>query len=240
MTHPGTLFAGGRDSNREAVAIVSLAPGEYTAHFQTDDSHAHPDWHGEPPRRPDAWGMALFPLEPSLPDGAVAVMERVSGLPAPPPPVNVPHPHLPSISGLPSIGDLQRFVAVQISGVGNDANLEEELRLEAPRKVVVVAQGEIVPEDRFDYAWIERADNGDTVWSMTWENTMPAGGDERNRMFAGTIDLPAGQYVVRYRTDPSHAFGDFAKIPPDDPSAWGVSVVVPPNPDEIHIETPEP
>ena len=232
MRHDNTTSAGGDHLNREALEIVRLPAGRYEAHFQTDDSHAHGDWQKDSPRRPERWGMAIFPLNRELPAEAFAVLERVTSVPSPPEPPQgwIPTlPDFPDLPDLPSIEALQRHVAVRMNGVGNGANLREEFHLRDPRDVIVIAQGEILPTDRYDFAWIERADNGETVWSMTWDNTIPAGGDERNRAFAGSVTLDAGNYVVRYRSDPSHAFGDFGKIAPNSPQSWGISVVVPPD-----------
>ena len=54
--------------------------------------------------------------------------------------------------------------------------------------------------------------------------TEHAGGASKNRRFDGTIRLSAGEYVLRYETDGSHAFGDWNADPPDDPEMWGITV----------------
>ncbi len=61
---------------------------------------------------------------------------------------------------------------------------------------------------------------------MNYPDTEPAGGDERNRKFDGVIELPPGRYVARFKTDFSHAFGDFGEDAPADPSSWGMLVQV--------------
>lgn len=235
MQYSNSTYAGGDRYNRSAIEIFRLEPGRYAAHFQTDDSHASGDWRKGKPRFPDRWGMALFPVDPELPAQAFNIIQRLTNLPEPEPPVagiplpNIPQlPHLPDLPQLPPIEHLRRHLAVQLRGVGNDADLRERFRVGERGKVIVVAQGEILPTERYDYAWIERADNGEMIWSMTWENTHPAGGDDRNRSFVGAIELPEGEYVVRYRSDLAHAFGDFGKIAPNDPENWGITVIVPP------------
>jgi hypothetical protein len=75
-----------------------------------------------------------------------------------------------------------------------------------------------------DYGWIEEAKTGRRVWEMTYRSTEHAGGASKNRRFDGTIRLSAGEYVLRYETDGSHAFGDWNADPPDDPEMWGVTV----------------
>src|SRR3989442_15846994 len=52
----------------------------------------------------------------------------------------------------------------------------------------------------------------------------PAGGADKNRMFDGVVTLPAGNYVLRYRSDGSHSYDDWNADPPDDPESWGISV----------------
>ena len=75
----------------------------------------------------------------------------------------------------------------------------------------------------FDYGWIENSD-GSNVWAMLFDQTEPAGGAQKNRMFDGVITLPAGTYVLRYNSDPSHSHFDWNDDPPDDPESWGITV----------------
>jgi hypothetical protein len=60
---------------------------------------------------------------------------------------------------------------------------------------------------------------------MTMQNTVPAGGTERNRRFDGTVNLPAGTYEAHFVTDFSHAYGDFGDSAPPEPADWGMIVV---------------
>ena len=75
----------------------------------------------------------------------------------------------------------------------------------------------------FDYGSIED-EAGRTVWRMKYDDTDAAGGTDKNRMFDGVITLPAGSYVLRYRSDGSHSYGDWNANPPDDPESWGIAV----------------
>jgi len=70
----------------------------------------------------------------------------------------------------------------------------------------------------------ENAKTGRRVWEMPYRITEHAGGAGKNRRFAGTVKLPPGEYVLRYETDGSHAFGDWNAAPPDDPEMWGITV----------------
>ena len=75
----------------------------------------------------------------------------------------------------------------------------------------------------FDYGWIEDG-GGRRVWEMKYDETDPAGGADKNRIFDGVITLPAGAYVLRYRSDGSHSYNDWNDDPPDDPESWGIAV----------------
>ena len=60
---------------------------------------------------------------------------------------------------------------------------------------------------------------------MSYRMTSEAGGADKNRLFDGTITLPAGRYVLHWESDDSHSFEDWNADPPDDPDAWGISVL---------------
>jgi len=57
---------------------------------------------------------------------------------------------------------------------------------------------------------------------MTPDNTGFAGGAAKNALFDGIIELPAGNYIVSYRTDDSHSYRDWNAAPPIDKSGWGI------------------
>jgi len=218
--------AGGHDKNREASGFLILEPGTYRLFYQTDDSHAYDGWNSDAPTHPERWGVALFPLASSAPDGAVRILRETSEGPdsqdwgGPPPPAPPKPPPLtdPHIAAAP--GEL----LVKRTGVGNEANIVTTFKLPEASRVHIQATGEITPRGRFDYGWIERNDNGELVWEMTWDNTTPAGGDDRNRTFNGVIELPAGSYTVRFQSDLSHAYGDFGGRGPQHPEGWGILV----------------
>lgn len=59
MKWANTGPAGGDDRNRSFDGIVELPAGKYVAHFQTDLSHAFPDFDNHPPDRPEDWGILI-------------------------------------------------------------------------------------------------------------------------------------------------------------------------------------
>jgi hypothetical protein len=215
MSWQASYPGGGHGGNREETAFLRLTPGTYSLNYQTDDSHAFGSWSNGTPDHPDRWGVAVFTLRDDvelrvLEGEKVATSARVLPPPPPIPPGQV-------AAGGPVILDAR--------SLGNEREVKQVFTLEKPTRLRVTAVGEISVSGRYDYGWLESA-NGNTVWEMTYPETEPAGGDERNRKFDGVIELPAGRYAVRFKTDFSHAFGDFGEDAPADPSAWGILVQV--------------
>lgn len=59
MTFGSTRHAGGAEKNRLADTTVTLQPGRYVLHYQTDDSHAYGAWNSRAPDEPEAWGVVV-------------------------------------------------------------------------------------------------------------------------------------------------------------------------------------
>lgn len=224
MTRETSHHAGGDDNNRYEMAFLSFEPGTYSLYYQTDDSHAYDDWHHEKPDHPDRWGVALFPVPADFDTSAVRILgvtrqhdgEKAAapGVPEAPAVAEGPPP--------PPLGSGTRML--RATGLGGETRKEIPFSLTDQATLHIYALGEISLSGRYDYGWIERADNGEIVWEMTWQNTTPAGGDDRNRLYDGVVELPRGAYVVHYRTDFSHHFGDFGDRTPANPSAWGITI----------------
>ncbi len=102
-----------------------------------------------------------------------------------------------------------------------------ELSATVPVRLGISALGEFTDdgEQSFDYGWIQCADSQERIWAMSWDNTLPAGGEGENRLFAGVVDLTEGDYVVQFITDRTHHFGDFFDDnEPAAPEQWGMAV----------------
>ena len=78
----------------------------------------------------------------------------------------------------------------------------------------------------YDYGWIEEADSGKVAWKMTLPHTEHAGGHHKNRIHQGLIHLPAGDYVLHYVTDDTHAYDKWNGRRPGNPEAWGISLLL--------------
>ena len=228
MTQERSLPAGGYD-NWRALAFLNLSPGVYAVSYQTDGSHSYDGWlHGEPDH-PERWGVALFRIDGDAGPDAIEVLgadreafgeslasEEDSAFSAASAAVRGRAPGRFPVEG----------ALVDLTGIGNREHVSAPFAFDGEGFLRIRAVGETSLSGQYDYGWIEDAETGETVWEMTWQNTMPAGGDARNRMFLGALSLPAGEYAAHFRTDFSHAYGDFGDIPPDDPEAWGIRVFV--------------
>jgi hypothetical protein len=85
--------------------------------------------------------------------------------------------------------------------------------------------GEITgAEDIWDYGWLEDAATGDTLWTMSWNRSHPAGGSKKNRAEITFLTLQPGTYTLNYRTDGSHAYDDWNANRPDHPERWGTAL----------------
>lgn len=216
--------AGGASKNKRAVVALRLDAGTYRLLYETDGSHdCVSGYNSDGPPDGDLWGAALYALDPTLDVSTISVV--VTDLRADDVPASVAL-DLPNAS---------RLIA-RIDSVGDDEDHRARFVLDVPTTVTIAAAGEMSSDSRYDYATIERPD-GTLVWDMSWANTR-AGGDDSSyhRVFSGTLDLPAGAYVVRYRSDGSRSFGDFG---PTSRVLWGVRVYGPPTAPDPDITPPE-
>lgn len=223
MTWAESRQSGDHNSNRAELAFFVLEPGTYSLGYETDDSHAYDSWRHGRPEHPERWGVSLFPVADGVDSTIVEVLDYerisltnddVSDAPEPPEPPS-PAAELPDLPGA---------ALVTLSGIGNEERMAMAFSLAERSQLHVSAVGEISISGRYDYGWIENAETGEIVWEMNWQNTTPAGGADRNRRYDGTITLDAGDYVAHYRSDFSHAFGDFGDEPPNHPQSWGIRI----------------
>jgi hypothetical protein len=196
MRYTETSYAGGDKKNRMIDQVIHLDKGGYIVHFVTDGSHSYQGWNSAPPYEPDRWGITI-----------AASGEHFD---------------------LKDIGESEErensSALASIVRVGNDERRRKEFSLPKESDIHIYSVGEGRSGEMFDYGWIENASTGKTVWEMKYRKTEHAGGAEKNRLFEGTITLPAGRYIVFYETDGTHAYDDWNDSPPDDPDGWGITV----------------
>jgi hypothetical protein len=197
MDERRSVHAGGASKNRLVDEIISLPAGSYTVHYQTDDSHSYEDWNSGKPFDDERWGITLRGAGKDFDPKSVSVG-------AIPPPKNV---------------------VAEIVRVRDDRHERRRFTLDSVTRVRIVAVGEGSGDEMADYGWIEESSSRRVVWEMTYRMTDHAGGARKNRIVETRLTLEPGEYVLHYRTDDTHAFGDWNSDPPDDPEAWGIRVV---------------
>lgn len=197
MDERRSVHAGGASKNRLVDEVIALPAGSYTVYYQTDDSHSFEDWNSSMPFDADRWGITLRGA------GKDFDAKSVSVGPVPPP----------------------KDLVAEIVRVRDDRHERQRFTLSKTTRVRILAVGEGSGDDMADYGWIEEASSRRVVWEMTYRMTDHAGGSRKNRMVETRLTLEPGEYVLHYRTDDSHAFGDWNSDPPDDPEAWGIRVM---------------
>jgi hypothetical protein len=192
-----TERAGGADKNRVVYDSVTLPAGDYIAYYGTDDSHDPGEWNAPPPVDPMNYGMTITPIHAG--DAA-------------------------SIMAFDKAPDETEIIS--IARVRDDSFVKKGFTLKKDARIHVVALGErgYSENQMADHGWIADAESFDRVWEMTADNTDHAGGAAKNCMFDGMIDLPAGNYLVFYKTDDSHAYGDWNAAAPYDQRGWGITL----------------
>ncbi len=196
MRYDDTESAGGDSKNRLVDRVVHLDRGSYTVYYVTDDSHSAEKWNAAAPSDGRRWGITLLDPHGTLNRTIVST-----------------HAESPDPS-----------VIAQLVGLRDNQQPRTRFTLSHESDVRIYALGEGVGNEMVDYGWIEDGKSGRRVWEMTYRSTDHAGGALKNRRFDGTITLPRGEYILRYETDGSHAFGDWNANPPDDPVSWGITV----------------
>lgn len=196
MEYRETDEAGGAQKNRLYDGVVYFEPGSYVVHFVTDDSHSYRDWNSPKPYQPEAWGIRIYTVGR---DGDE----------------NFIKPYDP---------EQDKNILVQLTRVGDDEHLRKSFTLEKDTDIRIYAIGEGDWDEMYDFGWIEDFNTGQIVWQMKYRDTRRAGGDDMNRVYDGTLRLPAGTYIAHYQSDDSHSYGDWNKDAPRDRTNWGITI----------------
>lgn len=242
MTYDGSVAAGGDRSNRRVMSFVDLPPARYNLYYRTDESQAYDSWSNGEPNHGEQWGVAVFSIDDTNPN-RISILdqatweyeredfeERISAEVETAVEAAVSEA-LEAVSEVTAeevnerLGFDESDVLLAMNRLENNANVSGSFTLREKSRIRIVALGEITESgERYDFGSIEKANSGELVWDMTWENTVAAGGDDANRIFEGEIELPAGEYVVRFSTDGTHSFNHFDTRPPSTPAAWGITI----------------
>ncbi len=197
MHDDNTQYAGGAAKNQLFDNIITLPADEYIVHYVTDGSHSYCDWNASPPYDQRAYGVTLYYQGKGSEAGAFETFE-------------------------PSRSPTGALAA--ITCVGGGERRRERFTLEKVTRINIHAVGEGDRDEMYDYGWIERFDDGEVVWEMTYRKTRHAGGADKNRLVDQAIILDKGSYVVYYVTDNSHSCNDYNAAQPDDPLDWGIVI----------------
>lgn len=110
-------------------------------------------------------------------------------------------------------------------GLGDSKLAQSRLILEDSLDVILYALGELTSSNqRYDWGWIEREGENETIWEMTYDGTSPAGGDSDNRQAKAILRLGPGSYIVSFETDGSHSYESFNRSRPRNPERWGMAL----------------
>lgn len=198
MEYDETDHAGGDQKNRLVDKVLHLDKGSYMAYYVTDGSHSYRDWNAAPPFDPEHWGLTVTAVDEKFSPKDIGPYEETK----------------------------DKSILARMVGLGDDERKRQSFTLSKSTEIHIYAIGEGTSNEMDDYAWIEDATSGRVVWEMTYRMTEYAGGARKNRMFDGSVTLPAGKYVVYYQSDGSHSFNDWNDDPPSDPANWGVTVTL--------------
>ncbi len=196
MEYSKTEHAGGSAKNRIADIILRVPAGSYMACYRTDGSHAYNEWNADPPYDRQHYGLTIALASQNFNQNDVVTFADFD----------------------------EPGVITSIVQVRDDERYQRQFSLDNDGEIRIYALGEGVRGKMVDYGWIEEDGTGKIVWEMKYRMTDYAGGARKNRQFNKKIFLKKGDYRVYYRTDDSHAFGDWNDIPPDDPAHWGITL----------------
>jgi CubicO group peptidase (beta-lactamase class C family) len=116
----------------------------------------------------------------------------------------------------------ERNAVARIERVGTSREEVVEFSSSADAAYRVVAVGEGSASQWFDHGWIQNA-AGEVVWRMSAEDSAHAGGSDTNRVCTGRVQLPAGSYRLRYKSDHAHDYQNWTRRPPRG-LFWGIAL----------------
>lgn len=196
MSFRNTEFAGGADKNMKTMETITLPAGSYVLSYVSDDSHSYGDWNALPPDDPEFWGVTLWPASAADEANITDFVQPKTATPL-----------------------------VDLTKIRDDEFVSEGIRLSTDLELRVLCLGEEGNSDRMvDYGWIVNANTREKVWEMdSWE-AEHAGGANKNRKQEETIKLEAGEYIVYYVSDDSHAYRSWNSAQPYEDDLWGISL----------------
>jgi len=196
FSRDNTTWAGGIQENRIFHGERMINPGIYRTVDVTNHRHHYNSWVGNPPFNPRGWGLHLSTSD---------------------------HEGVKKFDPWK-----QRRPLIKFDRVEDDEEHSSSFTISEPISVVFYALGEITgPGNGYDLAWLEQhQSNGRsrTLWEMSWEGSIHAGGHRKNRKEVKFLRLVPGNYTLHYESDGSHSYEDWNSDKPDYPERWGVAM----------------
>ncbi|MCH8957030.1 hypothetical protein IIA28_17180, partial [candidate division KSB1 bacterium] len=109
-----------------------------------------------------------------------------------------------------------------ILGTGNLQNISQEFELREQSDILLVSVGEGT-DKMYDFGWLER--DGKKIWAMELDRTKHAGGHPKNRIQLEVMTLDEGKYTLAYKSDDSHSYKNWNRLPPQNRGLWGVQAI---------------
>lgn len=196
MSRSSTKPAGGSRKNRQFRDSIDIKKGSYVLSYSSDGSHHYKDWNSQPPYDPQSWGVQVY----------------------------APNDAKVSIYDPRQRKNNARLIA--LNDIGDNDYKSKHFALSKDSVLRVVAIGERQNRERMaDHGWIIDAKTHQPVWTMDARKTKHAGGANKNRISDELVELPAGQYTLRYASDGSHSYDDgWNASRPHDENEWGISL----------------
>ena len=113
-----------------------------------------------------------------------------------------------------------------IKQVGINTEISHLFILKQPTRIRLFGVGEKCSGDGSfwcDYGWITDS-SGKIVWQMQNQPSVNAGGALKNQAVDQQMLLPAGKYVLHYKSDSGHAYNHWDSLPPNS-FFWGILVL---------------
>ncbi|MBU2491575.1 MAG: SpoIIE family protein phosphatase [Bacteroidetes bacterium] len=109
--------------------------------------------------------------------------------------------------------------------VPSSQNLSKNFSIEKPREFLIVSAGEADDSSAADYGWLEDS-NGKIIWNLSDKKEFyHLQGADKNVIDIDVIKLLPGKYKLHYKSDDSHAYGDWNARAPIDSSLWGIQIL---------------
>lgn len=196
MDYMNTGYAGGAKKNLQVDEVIMLKKGSYIVSYVSDDSHSTDRWNALPPDDLQFWGVTLWPATPEDRKNVTAFVEPKA-----------------------------LATVVELVGVRNNELKSSGFTLSRETTLRVLALGEQGDDDGMvDYGWIADARTKEKIWRMKAYRSEHAGGAYKNRMVNELVTLPAGDYLVYYTTDDSHAYESWNDTKPHEDELWGITI----------------